>query len=210
MATVSSNSKVGFIYDEATDTWYPMAGLASTLSDYAWTGNHSFANDVTFTDVVLAKAGINNFANPTARDAAIASPSNGTVVFIRQDNSGNTINQIQYYSTTASAWVNYYDAQFSNKTTNYVLAIGDSGKTITMNSSSANTVTVPANASVAFPIGTIITFFQTGTGETSFVESAGVTINSKGSRKKINAQYCGAQLIKLDTNSWLLAGDIKA
>lgn len=210
MATISSTSKVGFIYNESTSTWHPIAGVANTTADYSWTGNHNFANDVTFADVVSAKAGVNNFANPSARDAAIPSPISGTVVFVRQDNSGNVINQIQYYSTTATAWVNYYDAQLVNKTANYVIALNDSGKTITVNASSATTITVPTNATVAFPIGTTITVFQTGAGETSFVEASGVTIRSKGSYKKLNAQYSGAQLVKLETDVWLLAGDIKA
>lgn len=210
MSTISSTSKLGYIYNESTDTWHPIAGMANTTIDYAWTGNHSFANDVAFSDVVSAKAGINNFQNPTARDAAIASPSNGTVVFVRQDNSGNTINQIQYYSTTTASWVNYYDAQLVSKTANYVIALNDSGKVINMNSSSAVTVTVPTNATVAFPIGTTITVIQTGTGETSFVEAAGVTIRSKNSYKKINTQYSGAQLVKLETDIWILIGDLKA
>ena len=195
MATVSSTSKVGYIYDESSSTWHPIAGMANTTTDYSWTGNHSFANDVTFADVVSAKAGVNNFLNPTARDAAIPSPSAGTVVFIRQDNSGNAINQIQYYSTTVSAWVNYYDAQLVNKTANYVIALQDSGKTLTINASSATTVTVPTNATVAFPVGTTLTVFQTGTGEVSFVEASGVTIRSKNSYKKLNTQYSGAQLV---------------
>lgn len=210
MSTISSTSKVGYIYHESSDTWHPIAGTANTTTNYSWTGTHDFANDVTFADVVTAKAGSNNFANPTARDAAIPSPTNGTVVFVRQDNSGNPINQIQYYSTTASAWVNYYDAQLVTKTANYVIALQDSGKTINMNSSSAITLTVPTNSTAAFPVGTIITIFQTGTGQLSFVEASGVTINSKNSYKKTNTQYSGAQLVKMDTDIWLLAGDLKA
>ena len=130
-------------------------------------------------------------------------------VFVRQDNSGNVINQIQYYSASGS-WVNYVDAQLINKTANYVLALHDSGKTITMNSSTATTVTVPTNAAVAFPLGSIITVLQTGSGATSFIEASGVTIRSKNSYKVMNTQYSGAQLIKLETDVWVLVGDLKA
>lgn len=207
MATTKSTTpKVAYIYKESSPpgngTWHPVAGLASTTVPYSWTSTHSFADDVTFTDVVNAKAGINNFQNATARDAAIASPSIGTVCFLRDNN------QIQYYSGTA--WVNYYDAQLVEKTSNYVIVLADSGKAITMNSSSANTVTVPTNATAAFPIGTLITVFQTGTGATSFVEASGVTIHSKNSYKTIYTQYSAAQLLKTDTNIWILAGDLKA
>lgn len=206
---ISSVSKVGFIYNADTSTWHPLAGAANTSTDYSWTGQHNFANDVTFADVLNAKAGINNFQTPTLRDAAIPSPTTGTVVFLRQDGSGNTINQIQYYSA-AGAWVNYIDAQLVAKTANYVLALHDSGKTITMNSSSAVTVTVPTNDTAAFPVGTVITVIQTGTGATSFVQASGVTIRSKNSYKVLNTQYSGAQLVKLETDIWVLLGDLKA
>jgi hypothetical protein len=211
MSTISSTAKVGYIYNEPTDTWHPIAGSANSNIDYTWAGQHTFNNDVTFSDVVSAKAGVNNFQNPTARDAAIPSPvAGGTVCFVRQDNAGNPINQVQYYSTTASAWVNYTDAQLENKTANYVIALHDSGKAITMESSSANTVTVPTNATVAFPIGTVVTVIQTGTGATSFVEASGVTIRSKNSYKTLNTQYAAAQLVKTGTDIWILLGDIKA
>lgn len=208
MSTISSSGKVAYIYDQPTDTWYPVAGSASTSLNYSWSGNHEFLNDVTFSDVVSAKAGINNFQNPTARDLAIATPAIGTVVFIRQDNLGNLINQIQYYSS-AGSWTNYLDAQFSTKIANHVLTLSDSGKVINMNSSTAITVTVPTNTSVAFPIGTTITVLQTGVGSTSFLESSGVTIRSKNSYKTMNTQYSGAQLIKLEANIWILIGDLK-
>lgn len=208
----SSTPKVAYIFKESSPagngTWHPVAGLASTTVPYSWTAQHSFADDVTFADVVNAKAGVNNFANPSARDAAIPSPTTGIVCFLRQDASGNTINQIQYYN--GSAWTMYSDTLFVAKTANYTIELKDSGKTITMNSSSANTVTVPANATTAFPIGTTITVVQTGTGNTSFVEATDVTIYSKNSYKKIYTQYSAAQLVKTDTNIWILIGDLKA
>lgn len=213
MATVKSTTpKVAYVYKESSPagngTWHPIAGLASTNVPYSWQDSHSFADTVTFADVVSAKAGVNNFLNPAARDSTIPSPTAGIVCFLRQDALGNTVNQIQYYSGTA--WVLYSDIQLVAKTANYVVALPDSGKTITMNSSSANTITVPTNATTAFPIGTVITVFQTGTGATSFVEAAGVTIYSKNSYKTMYAQYSAAQLLKTDTNIWILAGDLKA
>jgi len=210
VANISSTAKVAYIYDSQTDTWYPTAGAANTSENYSWSGSHTFGNSVTFDDVVIAQGGVNNFQNPAARDAAITSPVPGTVVFVRQDNSGNSIRQIQYYSISSNSWVNYLDAQLENKTANYVIQLQDSGKAITMDSSSANTVTVPTNTSAAFPIGTIITIIQTGAGETSFVESAGVTIRSKNSYKKLNTQFAAAQLVKTETNIWILLGDLKA
>lgn len=208
MTTISSVSKVGYIYNEATTTWHPIAGSANTSLDYEWSGAHDFANDVTFLDVVNAKAGVNNFQNPAARDAAISLPVPGLVCFLRQDASGNTINQIQYYS--GGAWKLYSDVQLVAKVANHVIQLHDSGKTITVDSSTATTITVPTNATTAFPLGSVITIIQTGSGQVSFVEASGVTIRSKSSYKKIGTQYAAAQLVKVDTDIWILIGDLKA
>jgi hypothetical protein len=210
MTTISSNSKVAYIYDEATDTWYPTAGLASTSANYSWTGTHNFSSSVSFNSVVSAKAGVNNFQNPTARDAAITSPVSGLVVFIRQDNSGNTINQIQYYS--GSAWVNYNNIIINEKTASYTIALHDVDKLIRVNSTSDLEVTIPAAASVNFPIGSRLEVIRYGTGEVSIVAASGsgVTIRSKNNNKKISVQYSGAMLTKVDSDEWHLIGDLKA
>ena len=207
MSTISSNGKVAYVYNESSDTWHPIAGAPNTTIDYSWSGTHNFGNDVSFADVVNAKAGINNFQNPTARDAAITSPSAGTVVFVRQDNSGNSINQIQYYSSTASAWVSAYDATLITKTASYTLELHDSGKTFFINSSSDLALTVPQDV---FPNGARIEVLRWGTGEVTITPADNVTIRSKNSNKKLSLQYSGATLIKVDTNEWALVGDLKA
>ena len=40
------------------------------------------------------------------------------------------------------------------KTANYTLVLADAGKFITVDSASAQTVTIPASTAVAFPVGT--------------------------------------------------------
>jgi hypothetical protein len=207
--TVSNVAKTAYIYDQATTTWYPVAGVVNTGVNFSWTGTHNFGAAVTFADVVNAKAGINNFLNPSARDTAIASPTNGISCFVRQDDAGNVINQIQYYYNGIWRWID--DAVvLSAKTTDYTLVLADAGKTINMNVSTANAITIPPNSSVAFPIGTTINIVQTGTGQVTVTAGSGVTLNSRNSNTKIAAQYSGATIIKLDTNTWILIGDIKA
>lgn len=92
----------------------------------------------------------------------------------------------------------------------YTLALTDAGNVVTLANANAITVTVPTNASVAFPIGTQITLTQTGAGQVTVVGDTGVTVNSADSRLKLRVQYSAATLIKLDTNSWLFIGDIAA
>jgi hypothetical protein len=210
MTTISSDGKIGYIYDESTTTWYPISGIANTSANYTWSGTHTFSNAVSFQDVLNARAGINNFQNATARDAAIPSPVGGATCFIRQDGAGVEINELQFYSTLATKWISIYDTSIKTNTSNYVLLLTDSGNTVRMNTGSSNTITVPLNTTTDFPVGTQINILQWGTGQTSIVEAAGVTVRSKNSNKKLAAQYAGASLIKVDINEWALVGDLTA
>jgi len=79
-----------------------------------------------------------------------------------------------------------------------------------MNNASANTVTVPPEASVAWPALTRIDLVQLGAGQTSIAAGVGVTISSYSSRLKLVGQYAGASLYKRATNHWVLTGNLTA
>jgi hypothetical protein len=103
MSTLSSAPKTSYIYDQQTNTWYPLAGIANTSANYIWNGTHQFSSATSFISSVFARAGVNNFQNPAARDLALTTPVNGTVCFVRQDAVGTQINELQYYF---NGWVN--------------------------------------------------------------------------------------------------------
>jgi hypothetical protein len=90
---------------------------------------------------------------------------------------------------------------------NYQLVINDVGKLITLNNSAPIAVTIPTNAVVEFLIGTRIDFLQKGEGKVTF-SGSGVIINSKGNNKSIGAQNVAVSLIKEDTDTWYLIGDL--
>ena len=70
-------------------------------------------------------------------------------------------------------------------------------------------ISVPTNATTAFPIGTSISFYQaSGTGA-NFVEVSGVTI-LRTPGLKLRALHSSATLTKVAVNTWLLAGDLSA
>ena len=93
------------------------------------------------------------------------------------------------------------------QTDNYTLAIADAGKVVTMSHSSSKTVTIPANASVGFVIGTVIAIQQIGTGTTSVAGDTGVTLNgaSAGSGALLS-RYSSVAIVKTATNTWLMSG----
>jgi len=91
--------------------------------------------------------------------------------------------------------------------TTYTGVIGDAGKLITLSNASAITFTIPANASVAYPVGTVINLVQLGAGQVT-VAITSDTLNSPDSRTKLKGQYSLASIIKITSTSWVLSGDI--
>lgn len=94
--------------------------------------------------------------------------------------------------------------------TTYTFVYSDKGKYHRFTNAFAITVTVPANASVPYPIGTRLEAIQGGAGEVTFAAAGGVTINSVSSWKDAVAQYSAMVLTKVATNTWDLVGDIEA
>lgn len=90
--------------------------------------------------------------------------------------------------------------------TTYTLVLDDNLKLVTMNNASSNTLTVPPNSSVAFPVGAQVLVAQWGAGQTTIAQGSGVTIQ-KPSTLLLNTQYSPVSLIKVATDEWLLTGD---
>lgn len=98
----------------------------------------------------------------------------------------------------------------NTQTASYQLVAGDANKIVEMNVGSGNTLTIPANATVGFAIGTLIDIVQIGAGQTSIAGAVGVTVNSAGSKTKLTTQFSGASIYKGGTDTWTLLGDISA
>jgi uncharacterized membrane protein len=90
--------------------------------------------------------------------------------------------------------------------TSYTLALTDTQNMVEVSNTSAITVTVPANTSVAFPIGSSITILQTNSGQITVSPAAGVTLNYTPGNK-FRAQWSSATLMKRATDTWVLFGD---
>jgi hypothetical protein len=94
----------------------------------------------------------------------------------------------------------------------FVLADADN-KLVTASNASAQTYSIPTNASVAFPIGCQINIIQIGAGQVTInaVTSGTTTVLSNGgtaAAPKLRAQYSAATLVKVATDSWYVIGDI--
>ena len=117
---------------------------------------------------------------------------------------------IDLTSCTAGADTNILgDAVINSQTASYSLALSDKGRMIEMNVGSANNLTVPADNTVNFPVGTSIDILQVGAGQTTIVATSGVTIN-RSTGLKLRTQWSAATLIKRAANTWVAIGDLSA
>jgi hypothetical protein len=95
----------------------------------------------------------------------------------------------------------------------YTSVLTDSYQTlVTMSNASANAFKIPTNATVAHPIGTVITVLNIGAGTCtiSAVTSGTTTILSAGGTAAAPtlAQYKSAACIKTATDTWYVVGAI--
>lgn len=97
----------------------------------------------------------------------------------------------------------------NQQTASYTLALTDDGDLVEMNVGTANNLTVPADNTVNFPIGTSIDILQVGAGQTTIVAASGVTIN-RATGLKLRAQWSAATIIKRAANTWVAIGDLSA
>ena len=96
-----------------------------------------------------------------------------------------------------------WNVDLNTRTSSYTLAFGDGGKVVEMNSTASTTLTVPANATVGFPIGTSMFVCRIGSGAVTIAAASGVTINTANSLT-MGAQYSTVWLRKRNTDQWIL------
>jgi hypothetical protein len=102
----------------------------------------------------------------------------------------------------------YLNTPIKSYVVNTTLSLVDANSIIEANNASSMSITVPANASVAFPIGTNIVVYQKGAGQVTINGATGVTILTNSSKVKTSAQNAVAALFKVAVDTWLLGGDL--
>lgn len=97
--------------------------------------------------------------------------------------------------------------------TSYTAVLNDQySKLVTMDNAAANDFLIPTDASVAFPVGTVLNVYMKGAGVTTIkaVTSGTTTVVSAGATaaQPVLARYKTAACIKLAANSWVVVGGI--
>lgn len=130
-----------------------------------------------------------------APGGALGTPSSGTLSACTVDGTDN---------------VGFRNAPVNSQSAAYTAVLADSGKVILHPSTDANarTFTIPANGSVAYPVGTVLTFVNMTsqvvtiaiTSDTMYLAGPGTT----GSRSL--AQYGMASAVKITSTTWIISG----
>jgi hypothetical protein len=96
----------------------------------------------------------------------------------------------------------------NSQTADYTLVLGDADKHIYKASGVAVTITIPANGTVAFPIGTAVTFVNDDTEALSIAITTDTLVlagaGTTGTRSL--AQYGVATALKIGTTRWVISG----
>jgi hypothetical protein len=140
----------------------------------------------------------------TASDTSATTANNGRVWFDHvsqklrgiKNATAYTIGEGEGGGTTGPLTIN-------SKTVSYqpVLADGDNNTLIRMNVTGANTLTIPSNGTVAFPIGTTLLIESLGD-QTTIAPGGGVTLNSSSGNLLSPADYAPFVIVKIGTNEW--------
>jgi len=149
---------------------------------------------------------------PTADPTFTGTVSGVTKTHVGLGNVDNTTDANKPVSTATQTAL---DAKVNSlvtidaETASYTLILANRDQMVEMNVGSANTLTVPTNSSVAFPVGTRIHVVQTGSGQTTITPAGGVTVNGTPGLKT-RAQWSAVTLVKRATDTWVAFGDLTA
>ena len=174
-----------YVKASSTVQTYPGAGIANSTGS-AWGTSYS----TTGSGTVVALATSPSFTTPV-----LGTPTSGNLSNCTADGTNG---------------VGFLNIPINSQSAAYTLVLADAGKAILHPSTDANarTFTIPANSSVAYPVGTAISFINMTsnvvtiaiTTDTMYLSSAGTT----GSRSL--AQYGSATAIKMTSTTWLISG----
>jgi hypothetical protein len=142
--------------------------------------------------------------------ATVTGDASGSLALQGAGNTGITISSTGVATLSDGNQIGYLNIPQNSQSANYTLVLADSGDHIFHPSSdnNARTFTIPANSSVAFVIGTAVTFINMAAANVTIaITSDTLTLSPSGtSGSRTLAQYGSATAIKITSTQWLISG----
>lgn len=156
--------------------------------------------------IVYASSGTHSFGWVAGSPEGVTTAPVGSWKF----DTTNGVGYIKTLGTGNTGWCPVAGPQPINAQvgTSYTAVLADQGYLITCTNAAAIAFTIPANASVAYPVGTVIDIVQMGAGQVTI----GITSDTVSGQPglKIAAQYGRARIQKLTATTWIASGDLAA
>lgn len=150
--------------------------------------------------------------------ATVTTPGGGDLIPLVQSVSGTltnfkmTLTQLLAFVQSGLTWTTARLVAVRTYTgTSDTFVLADAGGAVHGNNTSDIVQTIPANASVAFPVGTTLLVRQYGVGVITIAPDSGVTLRNGGATAKTAGRYAGSiSLHKVGTDEWYLDGTVAA
>jgi hypothetical protein len=186
---------------------------SATTSGLEWAADNSYSAPTLGSTSIASGATVTTIAGLTLTSPTISSITNtGSLTLPTSTDTlvGRATTDTLTNKTLTDPKINL---AFDAETASYIAVLANNGQVVTMDNGSANTFSIPTNASVAFPIGTQINVLQIGAGQTTIqaVTAGTTTVLSTGATAaapKLRARYSMATCIKSATDTWYIVGDI--
>ena len=214
------NEEIVFVTAVSGNTLTIVRGCAST-SAVSHSGGATVKHVLTSDDLNYYTAGVTTANNAipkstvTTKGDLVVGTAGSTVSRLGVGSNGQILTADSTQSTGVKwATVGTSSTTYTPKTASYTFVSGDEGDIFSMNNAATQAFTVPTDATYNFAVGTEFNvFWITGAGQPtiSAVTPGTTTVISTGatsSAPKLRAVNSGATIKKLDTNSWIVFGDI--
>jgi hypothetical protein len=194
VSVVSANGLAGTSSGGAT----PALTLSTSITGVLKGNGTAISAAVAGTDYVTP-TGTETLTNKTLTSPVLTTPQLGTP-------SQGVLSSCTVDGTNE---VGYKIIPQNSESVDYTLVLADSGKHIFHPSTDANarTFTIPANSSVAYPIGTAISFVNMSASNVTIAITSDTMYSSTGTTgSRTLAQYGSATALKMTSTTWLITG----
>jgi hypothetical protein len=210
--SISGLTSISSTNASASNVFVTNAAGTTRETIFQTSNSNRFSTGLTGLDETGANAG-SNFRISRYDDSGVMIDNPLSIVrstgVVNLANTANAYTNTTQAATTAHVYSTVTTVQTNTQSgTAYTLALSDAGKMVILDNASAITLTVPPNSSVAIPIFTRVDIASYGAGQVTVSPAAGVTLYSAGSRRKLTSQFSGGTLLKVNTDVWMLFGDL--